>query len=108
MLYVSIGRNVGEVPMSDDKWAEFQNEVADCIEREVYVSPDTIAHGNSRYGSMREETCVMVWFDVNSHLFDVTLMELEEVAVKYGQECIAWSVSMTEFIDGVKYVEDVK
>lgn len=102
MLYVSIGRNVGEAPMPSDKWESFQTEVIEAIYDDTFTEPDTIAYGNSRYGSMREETCVMVWFDVCTGLGNQALTDLGLIAVEYGQECIAWSVSETQFVEGVK------
>ena len=43
----------------------------------------------------------MVWFDKNSALKQKTLDILEGVAIEYGQESIAWSVSVTEFVEGI-------
>jgi hypothetical protein len=101
MLYVALGRNVGDKPMELYKWEEFQKRVVNAIYTETFVDPDTVAYGNSRYGSMREETCVMVWFDVNAKLCALTLAYLKLIAQEFGQEAIAWSVSVTEFVEGV-------
>lgn len=102
MLYVALGRNVDDKPMALDRWEEFQGRVVSAIYTETFVDPDTKAYGNSRYGSMREETCVMVWFDVNSKLSALTVEYLRLIAVEFGQESIAWSVSAPEFVEGIK------
>lgn len=103
MLYVSIGRNVGDKPMATAVWNNFVANVTQDIEEcEGVGMPDTVAYGKSRFGLMYEETCVLVWFDKNSPLRKDTLGVLEATAIEFGQEAIAWSVSVTEFVEGVK------
>lgn len=103
MLYVALGRNVDDVPMSTQAWEQFRVDVCDAIfEYETFTDPDTVAYGESRYGLMREETCVLVWFDRGQNLSVVTRQHLREIAVKYGQECIAYSVSDTQYVMGVE------
>lgn len=103
MLYVAIGRNVGDVPMEQDKWIQFAESVENIIimgENLTYA--DTWATGESRYGEMPEETGVFVWFDKNSYLSSDTVEALGEIAREFGQESIAYSVSVSNFIEGVK------
>ena len=53
MLYIAIGRNVGDEPMYDVLFEKFRRQVADTIEECEYVGqPDTVARGNSRFGDM--------------------------------------------------------
>lgn len=99
MLYIAIGRNVGDEPMVDARWSAFTRDVLDAIE-ERYGKVDTLADGNSRFGSMAEETRVMVWFDVHA-MNAGTEARLGVIAGEYGQDSIAYSVAETEFIDGV-------
>jgi hypothetical protein len=101
-LYVSLGRNVGEVPMSDEDWSDFQNAILLAVYEDSFVDPDTKAYGVSRYGAMREETAVFVWFDILDGLGNQALEDFRAIANAYEQECIAWSVSVTEFVEGVK------
>lgn len=102
MLYVSVGRNVGDVPMGDSDWHNFVDTVSNVVVNYERVSnPDTKAFGVSNWGGVSEETCVMVWFDICSELRGETIGELTEVARMYGQEAIAWSVSETNFTEGV-------
>jgi hypothetical protein len=103
MLYVALGRNVGDKPMATAVWNNFVANVTQDIEEcEGLAMPDTVAYGKSRYGSMLEETCVLVWFDKNSSLRLLTEQVLSTTAIEFGQESIAWSVSVTEFVEGVK------
>ncbi|NBR25671.1 MAG: hypothetical protein EBU08_18195 [Micrococcales bacterium] len=102
MLYVALGRNVGDVPMSDDEWEKFRIAVCNVIfDLETHTDPDTVAFGKSRYGAMEEETCVLVWFDRGQALRKETLLALNPVAIRYGQECIAYSVSDTQYVEGI-------
>lgn len=101
MLYVALGRNVGDVPMSTQAWEQFRLDVIhEIFEGGLYVEPDTVAFGESRYGAMKEDTCVLVWFDTTQDLSGDTKCFLEEVAKRYGQECIAYTVADTRYIMG--------
>jgi hypothetical protein len=100
MLYVSIGRNVGQTPMGDDRWEEFRLDVRHAIGKQL-GAPDTVAFGESHYGGDPEQTCVMVWFDLIGTLDGSVLDDLAILAGHYGQESIAWSVAETNFIVGV-------
>ena len=101
MLYVAIGRNIGEVPMSDFMWQKFQDLVVHAITDNEWVALDTRTLGQSHYGDMSEDTAVFVWFDKNSDLGQDTKNELGEIARQFEQESIAYSVSVTNFIEGV-------
>ena len=102
MLYIALGRNIGEVPMGHDKWIQFAESVENIvIMGENLTYADTWATGESRYGDMPEETGVFVWFDKNSDLKQDTKDALGEIAKQFGQESIAYSVSVTNFIEGV-------
>jgi hypothetical protein len=101
VLYVALGRNVGDEPMDDGRWEEFRLDTSHAIAKQL-GAPDTVAFGKSHYGGYPEETCVMVWFDLIGGLDDSVLKDLGILAGHYGQESIAWSVSVTEFVEGVK------
>lgn len=101
MLYVSIGRNVGEVPMDDDTWRNFRISVEECImDNERAVVADTYAPGHSRWGDTNEECLVLVWFDISQELSVKTQELLSAIAVEFKQEAIAWAVTETKFIGG--------
>jgi hypothetical protein len=103
MLYVALGRNVGDVPMSTQSWEQFRLDVVNEIfYGDTFTEPDTIAFGESRYGAMKEDTCVLVWFDRGQALSVKTREALTKVALHYGQECIAYSVSDTQYVMGVE------
>ena len=101
MLYVALGRNVGDKPMDDVTWAMFVADVAETVRLSERVGqPDTRAFGTSRFGDMEEETCVLVWFDKNT-IHQGTEDALGGLAKFYGQESIAYSLSETFFVQGV-------
>lgn len=104
MLYVALGRNRGDVSnmrLSDVDWALFVSDVVETVRLSERVGlPDTTAFGESSFGGVPEETCVLVWFDVNT--FSGALDEaLGVVAKHYGQKSIAYSVSETFFAQGI-------
>lgn len=96
MLYIAIGRNIGDKPMHSDKWREFQDDTI----RAVGYPPDTIAHGGSFWKADAEETCVLVWFGIDE-LSEKREWNLKYAASLYDQDAIAWSVSKTQFAEAV-------
>ena len=84
MLYVAIGRNVGDSPMGKVAWSSFRDDVVDAV---GCGFPDTIAYGQSSWDGETEETCVLVWFYAT---LSVNVAEnLDVVRAKYGQDAIA-------------------
>lgn len=101
MLYVALGRNVDDVPMSTQAWEQFSLDVVNEIfYGDTFTEPDTIADGSSRWGLMKEDTRVLVWFDRGQDLSVKTREALTKVALHYGQEAIAYTVSDTRWIAG--------
>lgn len=94
MLYVAIGRNIGDKPMHLDKWREFQDDVI----RAVGYPPDTIAHGGSFWKTQSEDTCVLVWFGID-WIRELSEARLRDVAGDYGQDAIAWIAGETQFAE---------
>ena len=102
MLYVAIGRNVEDAPMGEDTWIQFQESVENVVMMgENLPYADTRAEGESNFDNMPEETYVFVWFDKNSDLKQDTKDALAGLAGLFGQESIAYSVSVTNFIERV-------
>jgi hypothetical protein len=103
MLYIAIGRNVGESPMPEDRWVMFRESVEDIVLMgEGLKYPDTRAVGESNFEGMPEETAVFVWFDKSDDLREITVQALGELSRKFGQESIAWTVAgETRFTEGV-------
>jgi hypothetical protein len=97
MLYVALGRNVGDEPMPEEEFGFMRNEVVG-----LFGSPDTVAYGNSSWAGDVEETCVLVWFDRLAVLSQDEVRRLGDIARAYEQEAIAYSVSVPEFVEGVK------
>jgi hypothetical protein len=102
MLYVSLGRNVGDVPMADDVWRDFRMMVEETImDNETMVVADTYAPGTSNWNGDAEDTLVLVWFEKMSPLRQVTVKKLETIAKEFKQEAIAWAVAEPKFVKGV-------
>lgn len=103
MLQIAIGRNVptklfGDIPMSDENWLLFQQAVEEivmvCTLKGV---ADTKANGVSNWQGVSEDTCIFVWFDLDS-LPSVVYEELSDIAKQYGQDAIAVTFGETKFI----------
>jgi hypothetical protein len=102
MLYISLGRNVGDEPMADDVWRDFRIAVEETImDNETLVTADTYAPGTSNWNGDAEDTLVLVWFDKMSPLRQVTVKQLESIAKEFKQEAIAWAVAEPKFVKGV-------
>lgn len=100
MLYVALGRNVGDEPMSDTDWFRFRKRVVDTIGNwENIPDPDTSAWGNSTWAGDFEETAVYIWFEKMSPLSNETLVALADIAKAFGQEAIAYTVAPTWFVE---------
>lgn len=84
MLYIAIGRNVGETPMSAVDWSSFRDAVIDGV---GCGFPDTVAYGESSWEGQSEETCVLVWF--HAMLWSDVAEKLDVVRANYGQDAIA-------------------
>lgn len=101
MLYVALGRNVGDAPMDDVTWSMFVADVVETVRLSERVGqPDTRAFGTSSFEGVEEETCVLVWFDKNT-IHQGTEDALGGMAKFYGQKSIAYSLSKTFFTEGV-------
>ncbi len=87
--------------MVEDDWRRFRMYVEECImDGENVVTADGYTTGHSRWGDIAEETLVLVWFDKNSPLSPSTITELAGIAKEFKQDAIAYSVSVTNFIEG--------
>lgn len=82
---VNIGRNIGDRPMSDARWAKFQRDVR----RILRDAGKVVGHGtgSSVWGKVREEFATF-HVVLGYHLGDVTRERLAVVAKLYGQDAI--------------------
>lgn len=92
--YVSIGRNIGGEPMSEDRWAAFKAETVEAVER--HAGPVvTVAEGVGMYEGTREGTLVVVGASYGGHALEV---ELGRLAARYEQDAIAHAFATPDFV----------
>ncbi len=97
--YATIGRNVGDEPMSSTRWALARADVRRAIAR--HAGPVvTTAEGFGEYEGTTEATYVVVGAGSPA---DKELAELRAylavVAAEYGQEAIALTVAPVDFVE---------
>lgn len=105
MLQIAIGRNVptklvgGEsLPMLEEHWIDFQKKVEASVARNATGTvANTKAYGVSEWDGEPEDTCIFVWFAVES-LPSVVYEELATIAKQYGQDAIAVTFGETKFV----------
>lgn len=104
-VYVSIGRNIGETPMPDDRWAAFQDDVWDALIDLGTVF--TLAEGDGIYDGRVERSAVAV-AEVDEADLPYLRDRLAVLAGRYQQECIALAVvPRVEFVPAATAVEGV-
>lgn len=100
MLQIAIGRNMNDtgLPMNESLWLRFEREVITVVNGWTgQYAPNTIAYGKSSWQGVAEETCLLVWFDVES-LPSGALFGLKNIASQYWQDAIAVTFGNTEFV----------
>lgn len=94
-VQVNIGRNVGDTPMTSDRWERFIHDVAHAI---ILSSRDGVPHPFQRHmgtgawidedGQRIEEESahISVIIDIDAHALRI---ELKKLAERYDQDAIA-------------------
>lgn len=102
MLQVAIGRRIFDTDqnLSDLSWLAFQQDVEESLQARWGKLADTKALGVSSFDGVAEDTCIFVWFDVNTIDYIVE-STLSMIATRYSQYSIAVTVGETTFIEGV-------
>lgn len=92
--YVSIGRNVGDEPMSAEMWRDFRTAVEAAVTR--FAGPLVSATtGTGWYQGVSEETAVYVGAaDESYRLIDA----LDVLRTRFGQESIAVTWGVVRFV----------
>ncbi len=98
---VSIGRNVGDVPMDDEQWYAFKSDLVDAL---AFTYSTAIYFQGEGTGSFehRPELSFTVVFDERwpgNYSLEVLLKVL---AARYGQESIALTRGETVFVEADK------
>lgn len=98
---VTIGRNIGDEPMSDKLWAEFRGDIEFTLNNydvplsDRYTMDALTAAG--RYGDISEESATYV-FAADVRTIANIRPQLIKLARHYSQECIALVIGNTELI----------
>lgn len=95
-IQVNIGRNVGNTPMLDDKWNEFQGRVAfaiynaaNCWEAFSLIDNTELHTGFGAYDGVTEESCHISSYWEDGFDLDQLKTELAELKTWFGQDAIA-------------------
>lgn len=97
---VTIGRNVGSEPMSDDDWIEFQTLVQQTLERVLEPSAVFVYTGMGEWdGEAEESTAYLVLSTIPA--FSLLDERLGMLAEAFGQEAIGWSCGAAHLAAGV-------
>lgn len=102
MLQIAIGRRIFDTGhhLSDSEWLAFQQTVEELVQTETGSLANTKALGVSEFLGQSEDTCLFVWFEVDS-LNRFTRGLLADVVTEFQQFSIALTFGETEFLEGV-------
>lgn len=97
-VYVSIGRNVGKVPMSDAHWEDFIARVFIAVTS--FAGPVvSVTQGDGSYVGSKEATAIVVGEGTPSKYdTDCLKLVLKHLSREYLQDCIALTIANVEFI----------
>lgn len=107
-LSISIGRNVGDKPMSEADWEAFLHAViVDVSVTSLIGSPDSIHYGTGTWDGFREESAILSWFSIDTGDVNLEnmLARLTVTADTFGQDAIAVSLNRPIFA-GIVGLED--
>ena len=94
---ISIGRNVGDEPMSDGEWVAFCSDIWQALydaDATVYVDE---AKSVGEWDGIREESRTWV-ASVDDSVIDWIRISLAEFCRTYRQDAIALTVGVTELV----------
>lgn len=94
-LQVNIGRNVGNEPMNDDDWEQFQQDVATAIRRSIKSDsrvneslPFEFHEGQGNWMGA-EESCHISLFDERGFDLGGLRADLVHIKLHYRQDAVA-------------------
>lgn len=96
-VVISIGRNIGKLPMGATAWDRFKADVMEVVdngENKIHFT----GNGNGYYEG-REDSFTVIF---NAEVTSLARIEqsLKPIAKKYDQEAIALTVGTTELVRG--------
>ena len=96
-ITITIGRNVGDVPLDDHRWAGFRNDIQTVLSNhyaEVYVNA---AAGRGTWEGVEEENATWV-ASVDTAFIPGVRARLKYMADLYKQDAIALTVGDTALV----------
>lgn len=99
-VMVTIGRNVGNVPMSDETWDSFQNDVSAALYANV-ANDDSWLETSTGWGEwdgVRETNARLALLAADTSHVDTLRATLATLAAKYGQDAVALAIGESELV----------
>lgn len=101
-ITITIGRNVGDVPMTTNRWQSFRSN-ADYALRELvgFDQPYELHEGVGEWNGVREDShkvTVLLKEPIDAFLQDKLRARLAMLADSYRQDAIALTISESELI----------
>ncbi len=91
---VSIGRNVGNTPMSDSDWQQFRAETRAVVQGGNIIAP---YYEGTGIGTDREESYTIVAEFKPNHELAFT-RGLYDLCAQFEQDCVAVTIGQTAFV----------
>jgi len=105
-VVISIGRNIGDEPMSTYSWDGFRGAVRALVD--AYAGPVVFAGtGEGIYDGLEEEAFTVIGAESTENIgtrakdLQTLKSELRSLAGDYRQDSIAWTRGTTLFLKGV-------
>ena len=101
---VTIGRNVGETPMSDSDWEAFISDVTEALAYHMIEGDDIleIHRGQGSWGGVVEDSAKVTLMSEESINVERLKIRLLRLAVANGQDAIALTIGQSELIEPVR------
>lgn len=98
VVQASIGRNIGNEPMSKRDWKRFINDVSDAL-REQNETPE-FHFGTGTWEGISEDSVHVTVFRNAGNLSDIGTLKatLSRIAARYGQDAIALTIGTSVLI----------
>lgn len=95
-ITVSVGRNVGNVPMSDQAWQDFRAEVRRALSMGTIHVDDARSIGE--WLGVSEESSTFVADDFTPGAAEMVTDALAIIGGRYGQDAVAVTVGETRLV----------
>ena len=97
IAYVTIGRNIGSTPMSNDEWSQFKVSI-DVACRATIGIPMVISGPGGQWHGESEESAVFIVFEPNMKWAETLKNHLRKDCVSFQQDAIALAFGDSELI----------